>query len=111
MQLDRAIQTNILIPWHKSEPEAPKTVLELLKIDKGGLFFQPPIGVYENAVEIDFAAQYPSIMVNHNISPETVLCSCCQNNDVPEAGYNVCKKRRGLVSETLVPVVGRSLCI
>src|SRR5262249_21699540 len=41
------------------------------------------------------------------ISPETVLCSCCQNNAVPEAGYNICEKRRGLIPQTLKPLVER----
>ena len=33
----RAIADGILVPWHKSEPEAYKTALELLTVDKGGL--------------------------------------------------------------------------
>jgi DNA polymerase-2 len=45
---------------------------------------------------------YPSLMSVHNISPETVLCSCCENQAVPEAGYNICTKRRGLIPLPLV---------
>jgi DNA polymerase II len=107
MEMDRAVQDDILIPWHKSEPESYKTGLELLTIDKGGLTFQPPVGAFENIVEIDFASMYPSIMVKHNISPETVLCGCCQNSVVPEANYNVCEKREGLIARTLAPVIAR----
>ncbi|HEX8183227.1 MAG TPA: DNA polymerase domain-containing protein, partial [Blastocatellia bacterium] len=76
-------------------------------IDKGGLVFQPPIGAFERVAEIDFASMYPAIMVRHNISPETVLCSCCENSVVPEAGYNICEKRRGLISRTLEPLLER----
>ncbi len=107
MQMDRAIAEGILVPWHKSEPEAYKTALELLTIDKGGLTFQPKAGAYERVAEIDFVSMYPGIMVRHNISPETVLCSCCQNHVVPEAGYNICERRRGLIPQTLAPLLER----
>jgi DNA polymerase II len=107
LQMDRAINDGILIPWRKSEPEKPKTALQLLTVDKGGLTYQPVIGEYENIAEIDFASMYPTLMVTRNISPETVLCSCCQNKVVPEAGYNICEKRRGLIPLTLEPLIER----
>jgi DNA polymerase-2 len=107
MQMYRAITDGILIPWRKSEPEKPKTALQLLTVDKGGLTYQPPIGEHEDVIEIDFASMYPSLMVTRNISPETVLCSCCENVAVPEAGYNICEKRRGLIPLTLEPLIER----
>ncbi len=107
MQIDRAINEGILIPMTKSEPEAYKTALTLLTVDKGGLTFQPPVGAFEQLVEIDFASMYPAIMARHNISPETVLCCCCENDAVPEAGYSVCDKRRGLIPLTLDPLLER----
>ncbi len=107
LQMDRAINDGVLIPWRKNEPEKAKTALQLLTVDKGGLTFQPRIGEYENVAEIDFASMYPTLMITRNISPETVLCSCCRNNAVPEAGYNICEKRRGLIPLTLEPLVER----
>ncbi|MBS3905922.1 MAG: hypothetical protein KGZ49_02690, partial [Syntrophaceae bacterium] len=74
MQLDRAFQEGILIPWRKGEPEQFKTAWDLLIADKGGLVFQPKLGIFEEVAEIDFASMYPTIMAIHNISPETVLC-------------------------------------
>lgn len=105
IELDIAVREGILINWHKSEPEQYKTALELLTIDKGGLTFQPRLGAFEDVAEIDFASMYPTIMVRHNLSPETVLCSCCDNQIVPEAGYNVCQKRRGLMAKALEPLI------
>jgi DNA polymerase elongation subunit (family B) len=105
MQLDRAISKGILIPWKKGRPEDFKTAWDLLVADKGGLVFQPPIGLRENVAEIDFASMYPNIMVKHNISPETMLCSCCPDPVVPETGYNICHKRKGLIPETLSPIL------
>ncbi len=77
MQLARATADGILIPWRKAEPERFKTAGELLTIDKGGLTFMPPMGLHTNVAEVDFASMYPTIMAIHNISPETVNCSCC----------------------------------
>ncbi|MCK5553204.1 MAG: DNA polymerase, partial [Deltaproteobacteria bacterium] len=111
MQLDRAFSEGILIPWRKGEPEKFKTAWDLLIADKGGLVFQPPQGIHEDIAEIDFASMYPTIMAVHNISPETVLCACCSNSRVPEAGYNICEKREGLVPRTLKPIIRRRLML
>ena len=105
MQLDKAIQDGVLIPWRKRMPEDFKTGLELLTSDKGGLVYLPKPGVYDNAVEIDFASMYPTIMVNHNISPETINCACCEGEAVPEIGYHACRRRRGLVPRVLEPIL------
>lgn len=107
MQLDRAFQEGILIPWRKGEPERFKTAWDLLVSDKGGLVFQPRLGIFEDVAEIDFASMYPTIMAIHNISPETVLCRCCENHRVPEAGYTICEKREGIVPKTLKPILAR----
>jgi DNA polymerase-2 len=107
MQLDRAFQEGILIPWRKGEPERFKTAWDLLVADKGGLVFQPKLGIFEDVAEIDFASMYPTIMALHNISPETVLCGCCQNHGVPEDGYTICEKRDGIVPKTLKPILER----
>ncbi len=107
LEMDRAIADGILIPWRKNEPEKPKTALELLTVDKGGLTYQPILGEHQDVIEIDFASMYPSLMVTRNISPETVLCACCRNDAVPEADYNICAKRRGLIPTTLEPLIER----
>jgi DNA polymerase-2 len=111
MQLDRAFGEGILIPWRKGEPEKFKTAWDLLVADKGGLVFQPPQGIHENIAEVDFASMYPTIMAAHNISPETVLCDCCSHSKVPEAGYNICEKREGLIPKTLKPILQRRLML
>src|SRR4030042_5086987 len=107
MQLARAFQDNILITWRKGEPEKFKTVWDLLVGDKGGLVFQPKLGIFEDVAEIDFASMYPTMMALHNISPETVLCGCCETHEVREAGYTICEKRGGIVPKTLRPILTR----
>ena len=109
MQLDRAFQEGILIPWRKGEPERFKTAWDLLVADKGGLVFQPRLGIFEDVAEIDFTSMYPTMMAIHNLSPETVLCGCCENRRVPEVGYSVCEKREGIVPRTLKPILARRI--
>jgi len=46
---------------------------------------------------------FPMLMLTRNISAETVLCKCCPDSKirVPELGYNICEKRKGIVPKTL----------
>lgn len=104
MQLLTAVRRGVLIPVDKRQAEDWKTAEQLVLSDKGGLVYQPRLGFHEQVVELDFASLYPAIMVRFNVSPETVNCSCCppgQTVVVPEIGYRICQRRRGLVSETL----------
>jgi DNA polymerase elongation subunit (family B) len=105
MQLSWATRHNYLIPAKKREPEAFKTAATLLLADRGGLIFQPVMGYHEQIAELDFVSMYPTIMVEHNVSPETVNCRCCENRTVPELGYAICERREGIVPATLRPVV------
>ena len=114
IETDVALNMGYLVPWQKSAIEAPKTAYELLIADKGGLVFLPETrdsNVFEQVAQIDFGQMYPSIMVQHNISPECVNCECCASDPdaprVPETGYHVCRRRRGVVSEALRHVLER----
>ena len=105
MQLSWAYRHGYLIPAHKREPEDFKSADILLLADRGGLIFQPEMGYHEEVAEMDFVSMYPTIMVTHNVSPETVNCRCCKNGAVPELGYTICEKREGIVAATLRTVV------
>lgn len=107
MQLNQAVRDGILIPWQKSEPEAFKTASQLLLTDKGGLTYQPIVGLFEQVGELDFSSMYPMMMSRFNISPETVGCTCCPDSTVPEIGYTVCQQRRGLVPKVLEHLLDR----
>jgi DNA polymerase elongation subunit (family B) len=103
LQLYQAVKDDILIPWKKREPETFKSAWELLIADRGGFIFEPKVGLHDWVGEVDFASMYPTLMAVHNISAETVLCSCCPDSTlrVPELGYNICQKRVGIVPNTL----------
>ncbi len=107
----QAMKSGLLIPRNKSIPEAFKTALELLIGDRGGFVYEPEVGVHDDVGEVDFSSMYPSIMVNNNISAETVLCKCCPDSKVhmPELGYHICEKRDGVVPKALRPVIAKRL--
>ncbi len=105
MQLSWAYGHDYLIPSKKREPEDFKSAATLLLADRGGLMFNPPLGYHENVAELDFVSMYPTIMVERNVSPETVNCRCCHNTVVPELGYTICEKREGIIPATLRAVV------
>jgi DNA polymerase-2 len=107
MQLDIAHREGILIPSQKAQPEVTKSGRELIVADRGGIVFHPKLGLHENVAELDFASMFPSIMARFNVSPETVNCGCCRNAQVPELGYSLCQRRRGIVSRTVEPIVAK----
>jgi len=100
MQFVTAMQTGILIPWRKAEAEKPKTALELIRSDMGGMVYQPTIGLHENVIGIDFVSMYPGIMVHFNISPE-----------VPRSGIALepSTDEPGIVPQTLEPLLKKRI--
>ena len=107
MQMVRALQDGILVPWHKQQAENTKTALDLIRVDSGGLIFQPTIGVHEHVASIDFISMYPSIMVYHNISPETIS-SAPGSKDFVE---NPRDKPKGLIPNTLDPLLQKRIVL
>lgn len=100
MQILTALRNNILVPWHKQQVEQPKTALDLLHHDQGGLVYQPIIGVHSEVGEIDFISMYPSIMVRCNISPEKPLPTFLGSDEEP-----------GLIPLTLKPLLEKRVAI
>ena len=67
-----ALAQGIAVPWQKADAERTKAVEALRAADRGGMMFQPVPGVYERVYQLDFTSLYPSIIVKHNLSPETM---------------------------------------
>src|ERR1700732_3526874 len=108
MQMELAHHDGVLIPEQKAEPEDPKHPDELLCADRGGLVFVPKLGFTANVAELDFVSQFPSIMARFNISPETVNCPCCPDAPrIPELGYRICEKRRGITSRVVERLIAK----
>jgi len=96
LQMIAALRNDVLIPFTKQQAEQTKTLASLIRADKGGLIYQPIIGVHSNVAQLDFASMYPSIIVQHNISPETLEEKTDQQGLIPQALQPLLEKRLAL---------------
>jgi len=101
MQITTALHNEILVPWKKQQVERPKTALDLIQYDQGGLVYQPITGLHFDVGMIDFISMYPSIMVHSNISPETPFPDRLGSSDHPP----------GLVPLTLKPLLEKRIAL
>ena len=111
MEVACLLGSGVRVPWKKNLPERPKSARTLLAADRGGVTLIPPVGLFERVDEFDFVSLYPSIMVLHNLSMETLDCACCPDSPelAPGLGYRSCQVRRGIVRQTLEPILKRRL--
>lgn len=74
----------------------------------GGFVRTPVAGIHKKIIVLDFRSLYPSIIIAHNISPETMNCSCkaCRKDFVP--GFEdrwFCKNKEGSVPKRLKKIL------
>jgi DNA polymerase, archaea type len=103
LQLYNAVKEDVLVPWNKNEAEEWKDERELVVADRGGFVYEPQMGIHDEVGEIDFSSLYPTLMLKHNLSGETVKCNCCPDSTlrVPELDYNICQRWEGIVPRSL----------
>ncbi len=101
MQVITALQRDILVPYQKRQVEAFKTGMELIQSDRGGMVYQPKVGLHMDVAQIDFISMYPAIIINGNISPEVPL------PDVLEPA----SPDLGIVPATLKPLYDKRVAI
>ncbi len=111
LQMQEALRRGILVPYQKQQAEGFKTAAQLIHADRGGLVYQPTVGLHEDVVEIDFVSMYPSIMVRFNVSPETVGIGSKTSELIPELDVPVDLSRVGLVPRTLRPLLVKRIAI
>jgi len=109
MQILTALRQGVLVPWHKQQVEWSKSAYNLLQADRGGMVYQPTIGLHAQVAEIDFISMYPSIMEHFNISPETVGKNGTNSTFVPELEMTIDQDQRGLVPDTLQPLLEKRI--
>ena len=101
MQVTTALRLGALVPYKKQQVEQPKTALDLLHADMGGLVYQPLPGLHYDVGAIDFVSMYPSIMVRGNISPETRAHDPSERSLEPP----------GLIPQTLGPLLEKRIAL
>jgi DNA polymerase elongation subunit (family B) len=111
LQNCQAVKDDYLVPRNKHVGEVFKSAYALLVGDRGGFVYEPRMGIHEGVGEVDFSSMYPSLMTKYNISAETVLCGCCPDSRlrIPELGFNICEKRKGIVPKVLEFAVTKRL--
>ncbi|ALV62964.1 Archaeal DNA polymerase I, intein-containing [Thermococcus sp. 2319x1] len=68
----------------------------------GGYVKEPEKGLWENIIYLDFRSLYPSIIVTHNVSPDTLEKEGCENYDIaPIVSYRFCKDFPGFIPSIL----------
>ncbi|HUL61920.1 MAG TPA: DNA-directed DNA polymerase [Methanocella sp.] len=76
----------------------------------GGFVFEPVKGLHRDVAALDFSAMYPSIMINYNISPDTVCLPGEQEGcsaPAPEVGYRFRRTPEGFFTTILKGLVSR----
>lgn len=68
------IQRGFLIPPKnkQSNHEHVRTLEDLVAKDKGGMIISPQTGLHENVIVLDYDNEYANLIVNHNLSYETI---------------------------------------
>ncbi len=93
--INKSFEENILFPNKPKEEEVKE---RSLKSFQGGYVREPIAGLHENIAILDFRSLHPSIMISHNISPETINCNCCKNGKhVSPDGNWFCEKKEGFL--------------
>ncbi|MHB8633965.1 MAG: DNA polymerase domain-containing protein [Thermoplasmatota archaeon] len=102
MQIDHATDLGVALPWKRNLVEDWKDVATLGAVDRGGQIMVPTPGLYGDVAACDYSGYYPSLVVGHNLSSDTLNCTCCPDGPViPELEYHVCEKVQGHQSEIL----------
>ncbi|MCD6371349.1 MAG: ribonuclease H-like domain-containing protein [Candidatus Aenigmarchaeota archaeon] len=93
-------------------PNPPKTEEKERRMEelpyKGAIVIEPKEGIHSNILVFDFRSLYPTIIVTHNISPETLNCGhedCKKNNKVPDLPYHFCKRMKGFIPKHLSSLI------
>jgi DNA polymerase elongation subunit (family B) len=76
------IQRGFVIPSRGSNNEHIRTLEQIVSGDKGGMIISPQIGLHDDVLALDYDSEYANLIVNHNLSYETVGCKAVnhQNN-------------------------------
>ncbi len=102
----RAFTDNVLIPNRPKTEEIEKR--RLAPVYKGAIVIEPKKGIHSDILVFDFRSLYPTIIVTHNISPETLNCKhkeCKEKNKAPETKWYFCIKKKGFIPKHLEELI------
>ncbi|MEM5867051.1 MAG: DNA-directed DNA polymerase, partial [Candidatus Aenigmatarchaeota archaeon] len=104
--MKKAFTDNLIIPNRPKAEEIEKR--RMVPAYKGAIVIEPKKGIHSNILVFDFRSLYPTIIVTHNISPETLNCEhgeCKRKNSVPETKLHFCLKKKGFIPKHLEELI------
>ena len=102
--LREAYQRNILAPNRPSQQR--RTDRRNEGAYSGGFVYTPDSGLYENIALFDFRSLYPTVMVAHNISPDTLDVDGCEEAfQLEDFDYDFCQDEQGFFPELIEGLV------
>ncbi|MCJ7478648.1 MAG: DNA-directed DNA polymerase [Candidatus Nanohaloarchaeota archaeon QJJ-7] len=106
--LRKSYERNILSPNRPSQSERSERYKEGRYA--GGFVYEPEEGLHEDIALFDFRSLYPTIMVSHNLSPDTLEVEGCEdelNVEIEEAdrSYSFCQDEPGFIPSILESLV------
>ncbi|MFH1403292.1 MAG: DNA-directed DNA polymerase [Candidatus Altiarchaeota archaeon] len=72
---------------------------------EGAYVVDPVRGIHDNIILFDFRSLYPSIIISHNVDPDTLNCSCCSGENKSPTGDHYCIKTRGFIPGVLEKLI------
>ena len=96
--------TNKLIPNRPADEIVEQRIMQSFV---GGYVKEPIAGLHENLAVLDFRSLYPTVIISHNISPETLNCAhgeCKEKNSSPTGNW-FCNRQEGFFGSILKRVL------
>src|SRR3989344_5911304 len=90
--------TNKLIPNRPADEIVEQRIMQSFV---GGYVKEPIAGLHENLAVLDFRSLYPTVIISHNISPETLNCAhgeCKEKNSSPTGNWFCNRQEEGTPS-------------
>ncbi|MFH1586983.1 MAG: DNA-directed DNA polymerase [Candidatus Diapherotrites archaeon] len=109
--IEKSLGAGHLIPNKPSEEQAKQRMMQTFK---GGYVKEPIAGLHENIAVLDFRSLHPTIIISHNISPETLKCnheSCKKGKNISPDKDWFCEKQRGFFPEILEEILANRIAV
>ncbi|MBI4052677.1 MAG: ribonuclease H-like domain-containing protein [Candidatus Diapherotrites archaeon] len=107
---NKCFETNSLVPEKPSDEEVGQRIMQSFE---GGFVREPKPGLHERIAVLDFSSLHPSIMVSHNISPDSLDCrheECKAKNSAP-TNHWFCTKKDGFLSSIIKDLFERRMAL
>ena len=102
--LREAYERNMLSPNRPSRSEREKRRNQ--GAYSGGFVYEPEAGLKDDIAVLDFRSLYPTVMVAHNISPDTLnVDNCSDRFEMEDLDYSFCQDFQGFFPELVEELV------